>query len=328
MRIGVLCSGGDSPGMNACLRAITRSAISQGVEVVGFLNGYEGLLNGELYQTKNGLNRFLMQTVSGISKRGGTFLYSSRSEEFATEYGMRKAAGVLKRLEIDALIPIGGNGTLTGAHQLRQYWDGQIIGCPGTIDNDVCGTDYTIGFCTAVQTAVEAVDKLRDTATSHKRMFLVELMGRHCGYITLYTALASGCELAFIPERPLEIHEMIVKLAILKEVGKKSVMAVVAEGYHDGVVALKEKLKAAGCPFPIREVILGHLLRGGDPCPEDRILATVIGDLAVSAILKGETDKMAGMRNHLPTLVSLEEATSGHQVIPSNLIDLLERVSK
>ncbi|MDO4582982.1 MAG: ATP-dependent 6-phosphofructokinase [Planctomycetia bacterium] len=328
MKIGMLCSGGDSPGMNACLRAIVRTAVSNGHEVVGFMDGYEGILRENFYIASIGTPRFLMRSVSGISKMGGTILHSSRCPEFATEGGMKKAAGILNKLGIDALIPIGGNGTLTGAHELCNYWDGQIIGCPGTIDNDLCGTDFTIGFKTAVQTAVDAVDKLRDTASSHHRMFLVELMGRHCGFITLYTALAAGCEVACVPEYPLQVEDIVQKLDYLKELGKSSIIMVVAEGYHEGVVALQEKLRNAGCPFPMRAVVLGHLLRGGDPCPEDRLLATQSGHLAVRAIENGQTDQMAGVRDCVATLCPLEEAISAHRVIPQELIELLDCVSQ
>lgn len=327
MQIGVLCSGGDSPGMNACLRAIVRTAMHEGHEIVGFMDGYQGILDRDFYVGSVGAKRFVMQSVSGIVKMGGTVLNSSRCPEFATPEGTQKAAEILDELGVDALIPIGGNGTLTGAHELGKIWKGPIIGCPGTIDNDLNGTDFTIGFKTAVQTAVEAIDKLRDTASSHHRMFLVELMGRHCGYITLCAAIAAGCEVACIPEAPFDIPAIVEKLKVMNNRGKRSIIMAVAEGYHDGVVVLQEKLKAAGCPFPTRAVVLGHLLRGGDPCPDDRILATQCGSLAVEAILRGETDKMAGVTNNIPTLVPLTDAISGHREVPRDLVELLEKVT-
>lgn len=328
MKIGVLCSGGDSPGMNACIRAIVRTALAENHEVVGFMDGYQGILDQDFYFASAGMNHFLMRNVSGLSKQGGTILNSSRCPEFATEAGMKTAAEILRKLDIDGLIPIGGNGSLTGAHELGKYWDGRIIGCPGTIDNDLSGTDFTIGFKTAVQTAVEAIDKLRDTAASHHRMFIVELMGRHCGFITLETAIASGCEVACIPEVTISVEEIYQKLELMKKLGKRSIIMAVAEGYHDGVVELQKKLEAAGCPYPIRCVVLGHLLRGGDPCPDDRILATQTGNLAVRGILNGETDKMAGVLANEPTLVPLSEAIVGHRVVPNHLIRLLETVNK
>lgn len=328
MQIGILCSGGDAPGMNACLRAIVRTAVSEGHEIVGFMDGYQGILNQDFYVGSVGANRLFMRTVSGIVKNGGTILHSSRCSEFATPEGTQKAAEILDKLGVDALIPIGGNGTLTGAHELGKVWKGQIIGCPGTIDNDLNGTDFTIGFKTAVQTAVEAVDKLRDTASSHHRMFLVELMGRHCGFITLHTAIAAGCEVACIPEAPLNVEEVVEKLEDLKKRGKTSIITVVAEGYQDGVLALQNKLKEAGCPYPMRSVVLGHLLRGGDPCPDDRILAAQTGNMAVRGILAGETDKMAGVRNNQAVLVPLKEAIQGHREVPKDLIQLLDKVSR
>lgn len=327
MKIGILCSGGDSPGMNACIRSIVRTALGQGHEVVGFMDGYQGILDREFYFAAAGMNRFLIQNVSGLSKRGGTILNSSRCQEFETTAGLQKAARTLEDLEIDGLIPIGGNGTLSGAHELREFWPGRIIGCPGTIDNDLCGTDFTIGFKTAVQTAVEAIDKLRDTAASHHRMFIVELMGRHCGWITLETAIAAGCEIACIPEVAISVEEIDRRLRLLQKRGKKSIIMAVAEGYHDGVVQLQEKLAAVGCPFATRVVVLGHLLRGGDPCPDDRILATQTGHLAVQAILRGETDQMAGVANQVPTLVPLADAIAAHRHVPQNMVELLDTVS-
>ncbi|MBP3695044.1 MAG: 6-phosphofructokinase [Thermoguttaceae bacterium] len=328
MQIGVLCSGGDAPGMNACVRAVVRTAVSEGHEVVGFMDGYQGILDQNFFIGSAGSHRLFMRSVSGIVKNGGTFLHSSRCPEFATPEGTQKAADILDKLGVDALVPIGGNGTLAGAHALGKIWKGRIVGCPGTIDNDLNGTDFTIGFKTAVQTAVEAVDKLRDTASSHHRMFLVELMGRHCGCITLHTAIAAGCEAACIPEMPMEIGALVEKLTNLKKLGKTSIIMVVAEGYQDGVLELQKKLEDAGCPFSMRSVVLGHLLRGGDPCPDDRILASMTGNLAVRAILDGETDKMAGVQNNRPVLVPLTEAIEGHRVISQEELSLLECLSR
>ncbi|MDO4550027.1 MAG: ATP-dependent 6-phosphofructokinase [Planctomycetia bacterium] len=328
MKIGVFCSGGDAPGMNACIRAIVRSAVSQGHEVVGIMRGYQGILDEAFYSTQDGNVQLMMRSVSGISMLGGTVLHSSRCPDFQTEEGMRRAAEILKKHHFDAIIPIGGNGTLSGAHEFRQFWDGKIVGCPGTIDNDLCGTDYTIGFHTAVQTAVEAVDKLRDTAHSHDRMFIIELMGRHCGYITLYTAIAAGCEIACIPEKTLKTEEMIEKLHELKRAGKDSIIMAVAEGYLEGVLSLQKKLEAAGCPFPIRVVVLGHLLRGGAPVAEDRILATLLGYHAVKAVLQGQTDVMAGITCNSPKLFPLEEVIKDHRQVPDYMVELLKVVSK
>lgn len=241
---------------------------------------------------------------------------------------MIRAADILRSYDVDAIIPIGGNGTFRGAEDFAKYWDGQIIGCPGTIDNDLNGTDYTIGFKTAVQTAVEAVDKLRDTAHSHERMFIVELMGRDSGYITLYTAIAAGCEIACIPERKMEISEIVEKISIMKQRGKESIIMVVAEGYHDGAFALNKKIQDAGCPFPSRVVVLGHLLRGGIPAPDDRILGTKLGNAAVNAVLAGNTGKMVGVDDDHVVLVPFSDAVNGHRSVPDDMVELLECVSQ
>lgn len=328
MRIGVFCSGGDAPGMNACVRAVVRSAVDAGHEVVGILRGYQGLLDEDFFVDGDGHCHMSLRSVSGIAKLGGTLLYTSRSEEFRTEAGLKKAAGVLEKHNFDALIPIGGDGTFRGAIALSRFWRGQIITCPGTIDNDLLGTDFTIGFATAVQTAVEAIDKLRDTATSHERMFLVEVMGRHSGYIGLYTALAAGAEVACLPETPTDVPEIIDHLKKLKARGKKSIMVVVSEGdEHGGVMQLDESLRAAGAPFEIRAVTLGHLQRGGSPVFADRILAARLGDFAVQAILRGETAAMAGEVQGSLVLVPLADTVAEHRPVPPNLIHLLETLS-
>ena len=264
MKIGVFCSGGDAPGMNPCVRAIVRTALSAGHQVVGINRGYDGLLKEDFFLDQDKSSLMNLRTVSGWSCRGGACLRSSRSEEFRTVDGMRKAAKILQDHQIDALIPIGGDGTFRGAVEFSQYWNGQIVGCPGTIDNDLCGTDYTIGFSTAVNTAVEAVDKLRDTAESHDRMFLIEVMRRYSGYIAMMTALACGAEIAAIPETKTDFPKIVEYLHVLKQRGKTSVMMMVAEGDEEGgAVVLDEQIEKLGCPFSTRVVILGHLQRGG-----------------------------------------------------------------
>ncbi|RMF93389.1 MAG: 6-phosphofructokinase [Planctomycetota bacterium] len=324
MRIGVFCSGGDAPGMNACLRAVVRSAVSKGHEVVGIYRGYKGLLAEDFYRDIDGSFTMSLRSVSGLSKLGGTILHSSRCAEFRTEEGREKAVKILRKRCIDALIPIGGDGTFHGAVELGKMWDGQIVGCPGTIDNDLCGTDYTIGFATAVHTAVEAVDKLRDTAESHERLFLVEVMGRHSGYIGLYTALAAGAEAVAIPETQTNIEEIVSHLKELKARGKHSIMMIVAEGDEaGGADVLNERLKQAGCPFETRVIHLGHLQRGGSPVPADRILASRMGDFAVEAILDGQSGCMTGERDGDMVLVPFEEAFAEHHAVPEDLLRLL-----
>jgi 6-phosphofructokinase 1 len=245
-----------------------------------------------------------------------------------TEAGLKKAAHVLEKHRIDAIIPIGGDGTFHGAIALAQHWKGQIVGCPGTIDNDLLGTDYTIGFATAVHTAVDALDKLRDTAESHQRMFLVEVMGRHSGYIALYTALAGGAEVIAIPENHTDLPAIIEHLKTLKARGKRSIMVVVAEGDESGgAIHLDAGLQAAGCPFETRVILLGHLQRGGTPVPEDRILASRLGDFAVTAIDRGATCVMAGdVRGEL-TLTKLEDTFAQHKAVPDSLLEVLRTMA-
>ncbi|MHB8897420.1 MAG: ATP-dependent 6-phosphofructokinase [Thermoguttaceae bacterium] len=329
MRIGVFCSGGDAPGMNPCVRAVVRSAIAAGQEVVGICRGYEGLLHEDFYIGADNRPVMNARSVSDLSKHGGTILRTSRSEEFRTPEGQRKAAGILRKHRIDALVPIGGDGTFHGTVDLARFWDGLVVGCPGTIDNDLIGTDYTIGFATAVQTAVEALDKLRDTAESHERMFLVEVMGRHSGYIALFTALAAGAEIACIPETPTNVLEIIERLRQLKARGKRSIMVVVSEGDENGgAVKLQADLAAADCPFPTRVVTLGHLQRGGTPAPADRILATLLGEFAVKSILEGRTGVMAGQIGHELVLTPFAETFGQHKPIPPELVRVLEAMAQ
>ncbi len=329
MRIGVFCSGGDAPGMNSCVRSAVRNAIAQGQEVVGIQRGYNGLLNEDFFVNRDGQPLMTLRSVSGWSRFGGAFLRSSRSEEFRTESGQQKAAANLVRNKIDALLPIGGDGTFHGAVDLAKHWPGQIIGCPGTIDNDLMGTDYTIGFSTAVQTAVEAVDKIRDTAESHERMFVVEVMGRHSGYIAVHTALAAGAEIVALPETITDVDAILSRLNELKKRRRSSVMMIVAEGDEGGgSEILNQRLKDAGCPFPTRVVILGHLQRGGTPTPEDRIRATQMGNAAVDAILAGETGKMLGIVSGQPTLTTFEQTYAQHRPIPQQLLDVVDAMSR
>lgn len=328
MRIGVLCSGGDAPGMNPCLRSIVRTALAENDEVIGIRHGYQGILDEEFLINNEGEIVMGMRSVSGLSKIGGTILHSSRCKRFQTPEGIQEAAAILRKYRFDALLPIGGNGTLSGAEQLGQCWDGQIIGLPGTIDNDLLGTDYTIGFHTAVDTAVDAVDKLRDTAGSHDMMFFVEVMGRHCGDIALMTAIASGAEIACIPEREEEPEILVAKLQEIKDAGKMSVIAIVAEGDElGGAIAVQQLLKDAGNPFESRAVVLGHILRGGSPVAADRILASELGNFAVNALRNGETGKMAGNIKGELTLTPLVECISGHRKVNSEKLRLLSIVA-
>lgn len=327
MRIGVLCSGGDAPGMNACVRAVVRSAVSDGHEVVGIRHGYRGLLEEDLLCEED--SAYLSaRSVSHILQCGGTILHSSRCAEFATPAGREQAAATLRRHKIDALIPIGGDGTFRGAKALADVWHGKIIGCPGTIDNDLVGTDYTIGFQTAVGTAVECIDKLRDTAESHERMFLVEVMGRNSGYLALNTALAAGAEIVCVPEVHVDAVTISKHVVQLKQLGKKSIIIVVAEGDEEGgAIALNEKLQRANCPFPTRTVILAHVQRGGSPSPADRILATRLGDFAVQSLTKGANGVMAGEIGGKCVLTKFADTYQNHKPLPDHQVELIQRMS-
>jgi 6-phosphofructokinase 1 len=328
VRLGVLCSGGDAPGMNACLRAVVRSAASTGHGVMGIRHGYQGLIDEDFFVGSDGLPRMSPRSVSHIIQRGGTILRSRRCEDFRTEVGLQKATQILCANEIDGLVVIGGDGTFRGASDLGEFWDGKIIGCPATIDNDLSGTDYTIGFPTAVSTAVEAIDKLRDTAESHERLFLVEVMGRNSGYLALFTALASGAELACVPETRTDVPSMVQKLTDLKRRGKASVIVVVAEGDEEGgAEMLDRELIAANCPFPTRTVILGHLQRGGPPTPADRILASRLGDFAVRALADGKSGAMVGeIAGHL-VLTPFKDLYQKQKPLPRELFQLQKRMS-
>ena len=324
MRIGVFCSGGDAPGMNACVRAVVRSAASRGHEVVGIMRGYQGLINEEFYIDSDCKTHLTPYRVTTWAAHGGAHLRSSRSQEFRSLEGQQRAAEVLRKHNIDAVVPIGGDGTFNGAVALAKVWDGQIVGCPGTIDNDLLGTDYTIGFSTAVQTAVEAVDKIRDTASSHDRMFLVEVMGRHSGYIALYTAIAAGADVVAIPETDTNFPEIIDYLNRLKERGRSMAIMVVAEGDEKGgVEPINQELIKNNCPFQTRTIVLGHLQRGGVPTPEDRRRATQMGRGAVEAILSGETGVMIGTQDDQCVSVPFEKTFESHRPVSLELLKVL-----
>lgn len=310
--------------MNACVRAVVRRATSEGHEVVGILRGYQGILDESFFVDRDGQPHMTPRSVSGWSRYGGAFLYSSRSDEFLTEAGQQKAAGNLMRNRIDALVAIGGDGTFHGCEALARFWSGKIIGCPGTIDNDLLGTDYTIGFSTAVQTAVDAIDKIRDTAESHERMFLVEVMGRHCGYIAVQAAIAGGAEIVCIPETPTDLDAIVGQLHALRTRRKNSIILIVAEGDERGnALEIQAQLKQRGCPYSMRAVVLGHLQRGGSPSPEDRVLASQLGDFAVQSILAGHTGAMAGAQGTRCLLTPFPETYAGHKAIPPELFQLL-----
>ncbi|MEM0492573.1 MAG: 6-phosphofructokinase [Candidatus Thermoplasmatota archaeon] len=298
--IGVLTSGGDAPGMNAAIRAIVRTGIYHGHTMFAIKSGYQGMINGEIEQ----LSRY---SVSNIVKYGGTFLRTARSSEFLTKEGREKAYRNLKRFGIDSIIVIGGDGSFRGLHEFIKEYHIQGIGVPGTIDNDLYGTDYTIGFDTAVNTALEAIDKIRDTASSHSRLFIIEVMGKTSGYIALYTGIGGGAEEILIPEKPYDIDNLISKLQETYKKGKSSYIIVVTEKDEPGWLNnLKTRIEST-INWEVKLSILGHVQRGGDPTAFDRVLASRLGYEAVLAIMNNENDKMVGMVNNKITLTPLEE---------------------
>ncbi len=286
-KIALLTSGGDAPGMNAAIRAIVRYACYHGVKVCGILRGYKGLIDNEMEELES-------RSVSNIIQRGGTILKTSRSEEFKTKRGQEKAKLSLEQNDIDALIVIGGDGSFRGAYELGKIWPGQIIGVPGTIDNDLYGTDSTIGFDTAVNTALQAIDKVRDTADAHERFFLIEVMGRHAGFIALEVGLAGGAEEILLPEKKVTIKNICRRLCDDRKRQKTSSIIVVAEGHKEGgAFQIAKKLEElSGNKYHV--VVLGYLQRGGTPTALDRRLATELGAFAVHQTLKGKSGVMVG----------------------------------
>jgi 6-phosphofructokinase 1 len=290
-KIGILTSGGDSPGMNAAIRAVVRTAMYKGIEVFGIRRGYQGMIEGDIYK---------MQTtdVANIIQRGGTILKTARSKEFMTDEGMQKAYDQLQQHGIEALVLIGGDGTFRGAVKFFEKYTIPAIGLPGTIDKDLAGTDFTIGFDTAVNTAVDAIDKIRDTAEAHDRLFIIEVMGRDAGYIALHSGIACGAEDILLPETVTNMEEVLDRIAYDERRKKTVHILVVAEG--DDFGGSKEVHKRIEERFPnldVRSTILGHIQRGGSPTCSDRILASRLGYAAVLALREGKTQCMAGIIN-------------------------------
>lgn len=298
-RLALLTSGGDSPGMNACIRAVVRSAASKGIEVFGVMRGYEGLIDGE-FKTMG------LRSVSNIITQGGTVLKTSRSERFLKKEGRKKAVDNLDKYKINGLIVIGGNGSFTGAHILQQEWLGNIVGVPGTIDNDLSGTDYTLGADTAVNTALGAMDKIRDTVHSMERIFVVEVMGREEGFIAIRTGLAGGSEDVLTLDTDYKINDMCDDIREGRKKGKVSWIIVVSEGVATG--AEIAKLINDNTGFETRHVTLGHIQRGGSPTAFDRILGARMGAAAVEALINDEKDKMIGIEADAIVLVDFIKA--------------------
>ncbi len=315
--IGVLSSGGDAPGMNAAIRAVVRTGLYHGNTMFGIKRGYQGMIEGDIEQ----IDRYF---VSNIIKDGGTVLQTARSSEFLTKEGREKAFKSLKRFGIDSIVVIGGDGSFNGLHQLIEEFPIQGIGVPGTIDNDLYGTDYTIGFDTAVNTALEAIDKIRDTASSHSRLFIIEVMGRTSGYIALYTGIGGGAEDILIPEAPLAIPKLVEELDNQHKAGKKSSIIVIAEGETAGGAAEIKTAIEKVINWDIKVSVLGHVQRGGSPSGFDRVLASRLGYEAVLAIMNNETDKMVGMVNKMVTLTPLQDTWAKKKEMDINYLKMNE----
>ncbi|MCK4792216.1 MAG: 6-phosphofructokinase [Desulfobacteraceae bacterium] len=302
-KLGVLTSGGDAPGMNACIRAVVRTASYYGMQVVGFKQGYSGLVHNDYIDMDN-------RSVSNIIQRGGTILRSARCMEFKTEDGRQQAADNLTSLGLDTLLVIGGDGSLRGADLLSQQWDGNVIGLPGTIDNDLYGTDHTIGFFTALDTAQDAIDKIRDTADSFDRIFLVEVMGRMAGFIAQCVGVGGGAEEILVPEQKIKLESICEHIAAAKEKGKVSYIIVVAEGAWDGgAISLANDLQNR-TGLECRPCVLGHIQRGGSPSTLDRLLATKLGAYAVEMAIENQTGVMVGECKHDLVMTPLEQTYS------------------
>ena len=318
--VGILTSGGDAPGMNAAIRSVTRSAICNGFKVKGIYRGYDGLINDEI-------KRFTTEDVSNIIQTGGTILRTARSKEFETAAGRKKAFETLKKEAIDALVVIGGNGSLTGAMIFAEEYDIPCIGLPGTIDNDLYGTDSTIGYDTTLNTITQCVDKIRDTATSHERIFFVEVMGRDAGFLAQNSAIAAGAEAAIIPEDSTGSDQLIKFMERGIRKSKKSCIVIVSGSPKCGAMYYANRVNKEYPNFDVRVSILGHLQRGGTPSARDRILASRVGVGAIEAIVQGQRNVMVGVRNNEVVYVPFVDAVSKRKPMDKQLIKVLDELS-
>ena len=319
--IGILTSGGDASGMNASIRAVTRSAIYNGFKVKGIYRGYEGLIAGEVKELTT-------EDVSSIIQRGGTILKTARSQAFTTPEGRKKAYEVLQKENIEALVIIGGDGSLTGARIFADEYDVTCFGLPGTIDNDLCGTDFTIGYDTALNTIVECVDKIRDTATSHDRIFFVEVMGRDAGFLAQNSAIASGAEAAIIPEDRTDADQLEKFISRGFRKTKNSSIVIVSESPKDGgAMHYADRVRKEYPQYDVRVSILGYLQRGGAPSASDRILASRVGEASIQALMEGQRNVMVGVRNNEVVYVPFVEAVKDDKPIDKSLIRVLNELS-
>jgi 6-phosphofructokinase 1 len=319
--IGLLTSGGDAPGMNAAIRAVTRAAIFNGLKVMAIYHGYKGLLTGEIMEFKT-------QNVSNIIQQGGTILKTARCEEFKTVEGRKLAYEILMSENIDALVVIGGDGSMTGARIFASEYNYPIVGLPGTIDNDIWGTDSTIGYDTALNTIIEAVDKIRDTATSHERLFFIEVMGRDAGFLALNGALASGAEAAIIPEIATEVDQLEALIEHGFRKSKNSSIVLVAESdITGGAMHYADRVKKEYPEYDVRVVILGHIQRGGSPTAYDRILASRLGEASIEALMDGQRNILLGIDNDKVVAIPFSKAIKKDKPIDPDLLKVLKILS-
>ncbi|MEC4049015.1 6-phosphofructokinase [Flavobacterium sp. SUN046] len=314
-KIGVLTSGGDSPGMNAAIRSVVRTCAFYKIECVGIYRGYQGMIEGDFKEMGP-------RSVNNIINKGGTILKSARSKEFMTVEGRKKAFDNLNTAGVEALVVIGGDGSFTGAEVFNSEYGFPVMGIPGTIDNDIFGTSHTLGFDTALNTVVDCIDKIRDTASSHNRLFLVEVMGRDAGHIALNAGIGAGAEEILIPEEDLGLERLLDSLRRSKASGKSSSIVVIAEGDKIGknVFELKDYIEENFPEYDIRVSVLGHMQRGGSPSCYDRVLASRLGVKAVESILEGKSNYMVGIINDKVALTPLEQAIKGHSEIDRDLL--------
>ncbi len=321
-KIGVLTSGGDSPGMNAAIRSVVRTCAFHKIECVGIYRGYEGMIEGDF--------KFLdARSVNNIINKGGTILKSARSTEFRTKEGRKKAYDQLQKEGIQALVLIGGDGTFTGGMIFNEEYDFPVIGIPGTIDNDIVGTNFTLGFDTALNTAVDAIDKIRDTASSHRRLFFVEVMGRDVGHIALNAGVGSGAEEILVPEEDLGLDRLLETKKKSRHTGKSSSIVVVAEGDKTGknVFELRDYVEDNLDGYDVRVSVLGHMQRGGSPSCFDRVLASRMGVKAVESLLEGKKNYMVGIVNNKIELYPIDKAIKGDSTIDAELLRVSDIMS-
>ncbi|TVR82806.1 MAG: 6-phosphofructokinase [Chitinophagaceae bacterium] len=320
-KIAVFTSGGDAPGMNAAIRGVVRCALYNKLKVEGIYQGYQGMIENKFVS-------LLSSSVSNIIQKGGTILKTARSDDFMTTEGRKKAFNNLKNRGVDALVAIGGDGTFKGAQVFYDEFKIPVIGIPGTIDNDLYGTDFTIGYDTAINTAIDAIDKIRDTADSHNRLFFVEVMGRDAGFIALRTGIGSGAEAILIPEIHTDTKMLLKKLELGKKKSKTSSIVIVSEGDETGgAFKIAEEVKKVFSEYDIRVSILGHIQRGGNPTCSDRVLAGRLGVAAVEALLKGETGLMVGVKHKSVTYTPFSKAIKHNNTIDKDLFELNEILS-